>query len=278
MPLNLVLVRHGQSEANVIQKRVKEDYAYELPTEFINRHDSLTRLSARGVEQATAAGEWLRNNKLPSPRKFRFWRSRPATFDHYYTSPHLRACETAAHLNLNASWLKDDRWRERDWGEYGIVNETVREQMYPHSRNLKSLNEWYWCPPGGESLATGVTGRFINILDTMHREAGNQNFIAVTHGETMRVAQFVLERQTPAEWTEVDEDPNYKIENTQILHYSRINPKTGKVSNKIHWRRSICPWDSTKSWNNGEWVFFDRDSYTDKQLLEGVNKTPRLLK
>lgn len=111
----------------------------------------------------------------------------------------------------------------------------------------------------------------------MHREAGNQNFIAVTHGETIRVAQFVLERQTPAEWTEVDENPDYKIENTQILHYSRINPETGEVSDKIHWRRSICPWDETKSWNNGEWAFFDRYSYSNEQLLEGVNKIPRLL-
>jgi len=264
MPKNFILVRHGQSEANVIQKQVKSNPTFELPNDFYQRHDSLTRLSELGVEQAIAAGNWLRANNLD-------------IFDRAYVSPHVRACETAAHLDLNINWLKDDRWRERDWGEYGMVNEAVREQIYPHSNHLKSINGWYWCPPGGESLATGVRERFSSILGTLHREAAGEDVIAVTHGETIRVAQFVIERQTPSEWLEEDENEEYKVQNTQIIHYTRVNPVTGELDSKIRWRRSICPWDETKSWNNGEWVQFDRFSYSNKDLLESVNKVHRLL-
>lgn len=264
MPKNLVLIRHGQSEANIVQGFMKDDPNYTRPEEFYTRHDSLMRLSPRGVEQAQAAGNWLRANNL-------------AHFDRFYVSPHVRTCETAANLQLGGQWIKDDRWRERDWGEYGVLDEGERLKLFPHSANLKHINEWYWCPPGGESLATGVRERVTNIFGTLHREAEEQDVIGVTHGETLRVFQFLLERHTPGEWLEMDENPEYKMQNCQILHYTRINPETGELNRKIKWMRSICPWDESKSWNNGEWVELNRFTYSDAELLEGVNNLPRLL-
>lgn len=59
MPNELVLVRHGNSEANIIQTHQKEDPDAVAPEGFFDRHDSLMRLSPLGRAQAEVAGEWL---------------------------------------------------------------------------------------------------------------------------------------------------------------------------------------------------------------------------
>lgn len=60
MPMRRVLVRHGQSEANVVQvviagldPEVAAAIRYERP-------DWMQRLSPLGVEQAKNAGDWIR--------------------------------------------------------------------------------------------------------------------------------------------------------------------------------------------------------------------------
>jgi broad specificity phosphatase PhoE len=264
MPEHLVLVRHGQSEANIVQKRFKQDPAALAPAGFQERHDSQMRLSATGREQARACGEWLRHNGL-------------GNFDQYYVSPHTRTAETAALLALGGEWSLDVRWRERDWGEFGALNGVQRAERFALSQKLKEQNKWYWCPPGGESLATGVHGRFRDLLDTLHREAAGQRVIAVTHGEMIDVARFVLERLTPEEWLAQDRDSAYQVHNCQVLHYTRREPETGRLASRIRWRRSVCPWDPDASWRGGEWVELQRRRYRDHELMALVENHPRLL-
>lgn len=264
MPNDLVMVRHGYSEANEIQKRIKQQADYEIPAVFHDRHDSLMVLADLGIEQASAAGEWL-NSEFPEG------------FDNFYVSPHNRTLKTAGLLALGGAWKLDDRWRERDWGEYGILNDDERLEKYELSHKLQGQNKWYWCPPGGESLATGVRLRFEDTLDTLHREATGQRVVAVTHGETIDVARFVLERMTPQEWLLQDKDSAYKISNCQIMHYSRINPHDGSVSHKLEWRRSICPWDESRSWQSGEWVNISHTRYSDEELIAMADSVEPLL-
>lgn len=264
MPRDLVLVRHGQSEANIIQKERKANPDAPAPEGFFDRHDSRMRLTHYGIEQAEATGEWL-------------WQEFPEGFDRYYTSSLTRTVETAGRLAIGGSWYVDDRWRERDWGEYGILSGSEQEDRYDLSRKLKVQSRWYWCPPGGESLATGVRLRFEDILDTVHREVSDGTMVAVTHGETIDVARFVLERLLPEEWERQEEDENYKLANCQILHYSKTNPFTGEAGSRLEWRRSICAWDPSLSWNNGEWVRLEHRRYSDDQLLDMAERHPRLL-
>jgi broad specificity phosphatase PhoE len=264
MPNNLVLVRHGQSEANIIQKLFKENPGAAAPEGFFDRHDSFMKLSPQGREQAFEAGRWILQNF-------------PEGFDRYYVSPHLRTRETAGRLAVNGNWNVDDRWRERDWGEYGILNDEEREAQFTLSAKLKKQNGWYWGPPGGESLATGVRLRFEDILETLHRETADSNVIAVTHGEMIEVARFVLERMTPEQWLAQEKDPAYKISNCQILHYTRTNPETGIQEKSLRWRRSISPWDSERSWNNGAWAEVGRTVYSDAELLAQAASYPDLL-
>jgi broad specificity phosphatase PhoE len=264
MPEHLVLLRHGQSEANIIQQRFKADPTSHAPDGFFDRHDSDMRLSAQGRSQARAAGGWLRAHGL-------------GTFDRYYVSPHARTAETAATLGLAGDWRLDVRWRERDWGEFGVVNHAERAERFALSARLKEQNKWYWCPPGGESLATGVYGRFRDILNTLHRECDGQRVLAVTHAEMIDVARFVLERLTPQQWLDQDVDPAYRVENCMVLHYSRRNPETGELHRNIRWMRSICPWDERRSWRGGAWTSIDRHRYGDDELLELVKRYPLLL-
>jgi NAD+ kinase len=226
-----------------------------MPQGFMNRHDSDMRLTPRGVEQAEAAGEWLR-------REF------PQGFDHYYTSTLVRTQETAGHLHLGGPWIKDDRLRERDWGEINSISDESHKLLYPGSYRLHKMNKWYWCPPGGESLATDVRLRWERILNTMHREMDGHTYIGVGHGDLIEVARVIFERLQISEWLEQQAGPAYQLQNCQILHYSRINPETGEDAGKLMWRRSICPWDEGKSWFGGKWVKLDLDRrFSDEELL-----------
>ncbi len=264
MPRNLVMIRHGQSEPNIIQRQIKDDPSAVAPEGFFDRHDSQMRLSRLGIEQAEITGDFLREEF-------------PEGFDRYYVSPHTRTVETAGRLALGAKWHVDDRWRERDWGEYGVANGQERKDAYELSTKLKEQNNWLWCPLGGESLGTGVRLRFEDSLDTMHRELDGKRVLVVAHGETMSVAQFVLERMVPEEWLERDKDPAYRISNCQVLEYSRVHPKTGVMGSHMEWRRSLCVWDPGRSWDNGEWVHVDRKLYSDEDLLQMAERHPQLL-
>lgn len=264
MPAEMVLVRHGQSEANVIQKKVNNDRSYEIPEGFHDRHDSEMVLTARGIEQAIKTGEWIR-------KEF------PEGFDFYFTSPHNRALKTAGLLALNGNWKVDDRWRERDWGEYGILNDEEREQRYELSHKLYKQNRWYWCPPGGESLATEVRLRMEDVLDTLHREADGKNVIAVSHGETIEVYDFIQERLLPQEWLKRNKDDKYNLANCQTFNFSRVDPNTGLLGPKVEWLRSICAWDNSKSWNNGEWINIPKRTFSDSDLIEMADSFVSLL-
>ena len=59
----MVLVRHGQSEANIAQQVFKTQADAVAPEGFSDRHDSHMRLSALGREQEQAAGAWRPLNR-----------------------------------------------------------------------------------------------------------------------------------------------------------------------------------------------------------------------
>ena len=267
MPDNLIFVRHGESEANVVHRAAKTGDDSLRTEDFKSRHDSDMRLTPRGEAQAQATGAWIKENLGDH-------------FDRYYVSPHRRTRETAANLGLSATngWMIDDLVRERDWGEYSNLTDDEREAHFPLSKQNKDLNPWYWAPPGGESLATGTRLRFERFLNTLHREMPKKDVITVTHGEYMWVARFVLERMDVAEWLASDSDASQRIQNTMVLQYTRKDPENPRLrADKLMWARAICPWDMDKSINGGDWWQIERDTYSNEELLEQIERMPRLL-
>lgn len=266
MPDDLILIRHGESEANIVQdiNSGKIDAEKQIAHDFPKHYDKTIRLTRRGAWQANKVGEWLEASNL-------------LDLSRYYVSPFTRTLETAANLTINGHWYIDDRLRERSWGEYNLLSWDEIQEDNPLSFKIRQHNHWYWRPLGGETLAGDVRERFESFLTTLHRKAINGKVVAVSHGGWIQTARFVLERLTPDEWLSQVKDPEYKLWNCQTLHYTRINPETGERAPYLKWRRSVCPWDETRSWNNGEWVEINAKQYTDKELLKQVEKHQHLL-
>lgn len=261
LPQRLTLIRHGKSEANIVQDLVKSGRSEEIPGTFADRHDSFMRLAPLGVEQAKAAGEWLRREQEPA-------------VDRWYVSPHVRTRETAANLGLNGHWHVDDRFRERDWGEV-----FSHKLMDDEQKRVKALHEYYWKPLGGESMATGVRLRVESIMNSLYRRNGVKHTLAVGHGELLRMFQVVIERLTPEQFLALERDPAFKIHNTMILQYSTVNPAEpdSEPTGVYGWRRAVCPWDRSLDWNNGEWMDIRVHKHSDKELLSYVENYPPLL-
>ncbi len=264
MPIDVVLVRHGQSEGNVANKRSRKGDHSAFTEEFRNRHSSLFRLTDLGIQQAQAAGHWLRANGM-------------ADFERYYVSEYLRAMETAYHLQLpRARWFQELYLRERDWGgELDVLPDDERMVRFGEALQRRGRDGFFWRPPGGETLAD-VCLRADRILDKWHRECSDKRVIAVCHSEMMWVFRVRLERITARRFVDMDADRAQHLQNGHILHYTRRDPATGLVDCKyLRWVRSICPWDPKRSTN--DWTDIDRPVYTNDDLLKQLEAYPRLV-
>lgn len=228
MPRNLVLIRHGQSEANVLQKSSDANSHGLYTDDVASRADRSWRLTAQGEIQARIAGNWLREN-LP-------------TFDRYVVSPFTRTRETAANLLLEkARWEENRTIRERSWGEIDSISRKRFRELYPHNAALKDKDPLYWAPPAGESIANVSENRVSRFFDTLHRENGDDDVIAVTHGEFIWASRLTLERWSDEEFMTRDSDPEERIHNCMTVHYTRVDPVSGKIAPSLRWVRKAWP-------------------------------------
>lgn len=265
LPLDLILVRHGESEGNVAihASRSGDDYWFEQP-EFFDRHSSLWRLTDRGVEQAQAAGEWLRAEI-------------GERFDRYYVSKYLRAKETALHLQLpDATWYSEFYLREREWGEMDVISESARRAKFAEQVKRLEMDAFYVRPPNGESYAD-LCLRIDRMLDTFHRECEGKRIVVVCHGEVMWAFRLRIERMSVGRFRELDvsKEPFDRINNCQILHYTRRDPFSGEINPYPNYMRSVCPWDTSRSSNI--WLPIERRGSSNDDLRAELDLYPRVI-
>lgn len=270
MPIDLVLVRHGQSEGNLANQFSYAGDKRGFTEAFKARPSWAWRLTDKGIWQAEAAGEWIHANILDKEGN-EFIKQ----FDRSYVSFFLRAMETAGHLGLGGHWLQELYLRERDWGQLDVMSQQERWEDFNREMKRRERDGIFFAPPGGESMAQ-LCLRIDRVLHTLHRECSNMQVIIVCHAEVMRAFQLRLERMSLKRFTELmnSEVDTDKILNGGILHYTRRNPETGALGNYMGHVRSICPWDLTKSSN--DWREIRRVNYTSAQLLAVVNEFPRI--
>jgi len=258
-PIDLVLVRHGESEGNLAQQLSKQGDDSLWTDDFQRRHTSRYRLTELGVEQAESAGAWIKSNIGQS-------------FDRYYCSEYVRAMETASILNFeNAQWLLEFFLREQDRGVLGSTSHMKREKNYKQLMEKKKYDAFYWTPPGGESVATACL-RVEKFLTTLRSSCSGFRVLVVCHGNIMVGFRVRLERMSQVlyeDWQK-GKSPKQKFHNCQILHYSRRNPETGRVGTSINWVRSICPWDTNLSSN--EWRSINRPVFNNSDLYDMVSR------
>lgn len=263
MPRRLVFVRHGESEGNAVYARGKlgDDSGY--TPDFKARLSSNYRLSKKGRWEAEQAGEWLKQQHMDK-------------FDRYYVSTYARALETAGLMNLkDAVWYVEDRLREREHGDLDGLTKMEQKEQYARALERLKADSFHGIPPNGESIAQ-LTDRLRILLDTLHRECSDGSVIVVCHGEVMWAYLQMIERMPIARWLELDNSnaPHHRINNCQIIEYSRENPETGELSARLDWVRWVCPWDLTRSSNT--WQKIERPRYSNEQLLELVEEFPNL--
>lgn len=268
MPAELVLVRHGESEGNVVHGAGKHgDFSLETEA-YAEKLSSEWRLTERGIEQAQAAGAWIREQI-------------GTDFRRAYTSRFLRARETAGHLGLDLSnWYLSQYIHERNWG---ILDQLSQEQRhapeFDRTWQIRKERPLDWRPLDGESIID-MCQRLKVPLDTISREADGQRVIMVCHGEVIRTYRLLLEHMKEpdfVEWVQSSEERD-KIHNGEVVQYTRrVDPEDpeSELAEHLEWRRSVCPWDPDLSRN--EWERIVRPKYSDIELIEGVEYSPRVV-
>ena len=180
-PAALWLVRHGQSEGNVIRAATAPD----AEVLDIADRDMDVALSALGQRQAAGFGEWLREQAAEQ---------RP---DVVVSSPYRRAADTASAV-LRAAGLEreiviDERLRERDLGAMDLLTTRGFAARFPdEAAHRTRLGKFYYRPPGGESWVD-VALRCRSLLDSLSREHAGRRVLLVTHEVVIIMVRYVLE-------------------------------------------------------------------------------------
>lgn len=269
MPNELVFVRHGQSEANIIQKADKNGERHAMEQQINNRPDWQQRLSSLGIEQAKMARQWIERHLGGA-----------ASFDFKYVSPFLRTSETAGYIGGEEceNWIFDDRLVERSWGHYGALPKAERESLYAATAKMYSQSPWYTKLDGGESRYE-VSDRWRDFQGTLHRETDGKRVIVVTHGDFMGIARYNIERMLPEQFEEMEADNSQTLGNCYVLAYTRVNPQDGSdVREKLAWRRIVNPVRVKDSPFSGEWMELpSRPKFSGAELLHRAQRAPRLI-
>ncbi|WP_406636522.1 histidine phosphatase family protein [Pseudarthrobacter quantipunctorum] len=186
--VELLLIRHGESEGNVAATDARMAGAEVIAAPA---RDADVNLSGTGQEQAKALGAALAR----IAEEFR-----P---DAVVSSPYARAFQTAEIAVEAAGWpvkvQLDERLRDR---ELGILDRLTRlgvEKRYPEEAERREwLGKMYYRPPGGESWAD-VALRLRSVLDELNNLGSGHRVMLVCHDALIMLFRYVLEGMTEKE-------------------------------------------------------------------------------
>ena len=164
MPLDLYVIRHGESEANVIISAGEQGDNSLYTQDNVTVPDRSWRLTATGRKQADCIGRWLV--------------SQQPLFDRYLVSPYVRTRETAATMALpKAKWEETRVLRERSWGEINTITKDDFKTNYARNWMFKNTDPLYWRPPAGESIADVAENRGHNLLTSLNRKSDAESVV-----------------------------------------------------------------------------------------------------
>ena len=160
----IILIRHGESEAN-LSKEVCE-----------TTPDHLVSLTERGEAQCRALGQSLKS--LLNSKTLRVWSS---PYERARRSSSLLTQELDAHITLR----EDPRLREQEWGNF-----FTEEAFFKERAERKRHSPFFYRIKNGESGAD-VFDRVSSFLDTLHRDLarhpGTDAVIISSHGMTLLI-------------------------------------------------------------------------------------------
>jgi broad specificity phosphatase PhoE len=263
LPIDIILVRHGESEGNKANKASRNGNNQFFTPGFKDKHSRDFRLTDKGIDQANIAGDWIRFN-IPMP------------LDRFYVSDYIRAKETAAYLNLsNASWRVEFHLRERDTALMDNCPEDEQKKLFSLENRQYSIDPFLSYPAGGgESIAALCQRLKTTMIEHWARECHDKRIIVVCHGHVMRALQLEFEDLGHDDFIRTDqsEKPEDQIRNCQILWYTRRDPATNKLHDHLVAVRSVSPSELNRDFG---WKEIKRKRSTNDQLLMEVNRYTR---
>ncbi len=205
-PVELVLVRHGESVGNLADTEARDADAERLE---LSARDADVELSPNGEEQARALGRWvggLADGDRP---------------DLVVSSPYRRAADTArtALEALGADVVLDERLRERDLGLFdGLTGKGIRARYPDEAKRRSHVGKFYYQPPSGESWADVVL-RVRNLLADLREGYDGRRVWLFTHQAVIMSFRYALEGLDEEELLDIDR--SVAIPNASITRYER---------------------------------------------------------
>ena len=160
--MNLILIRHGQSEWNALNQ-------------FTGWKDP--DLTAKGIEEAHNAGRIINNLKI--------------NFDLVFTSALIRAQNTAEiilkEINQPLSTIKNQALNERNYGDLAGLNKDDARKRWGDEQVHIWRRSYDIPPPGGESLKdTGERVLPFFTKEILPHVCEGKNVLVAAHGNSLR--------------------------------------------------------------------------------------------
>jgi broad specificity phosphatase PhoE len=242
-PNTLTVVRHGESEYNILKRLKEQDPLYqEFKSAYSRRQkdpktvrklaktllakdglvigvgDFETQLTAKGLEQAKKTAIELKK-RIPLP-------------DVVLVSPYERTKQTLGQMALGWTALngvklvEDERLREQEHGLSLIYNDwRIFNVMQPDQDRLRGIEGPYWYRyPQGENVPD-VRERLRSMVGAITRDYQEKNVLVVTHHLSILALRANLERLDAAGFTDLDD--NQKPVNCGVTIY-RGDPTQGQ--------------------------------------------------
>ena len=160
--MNLILIRHGQSEWNALNQ-------------FTGWKDP--DLTAKGIEEARNAGMIINNLNI--------------NFDLVFTSALIRAQNTAEiilkEINQPLSTIKNQALNERNYGDLAGLNKDDARKRWGDEQVHIWRRSYDVPPPGGESLKdTGERVLPFFMKEILPHVCEGKNVLVAAHGNSLR--------------------------------------------------------------------------------------------
>ena len=160
--MNLILIRHGQSEWNALNQ-------------FTGWKDP--DLTAKGIEEAHNAGRIINNLKI--------------NFDLVFTSALIRAQNTAEiilkEINQPLTTIKNQALNERNYGDLAGLNKDDARKRWGDEQVHIWRRSYDIPPPGGESLKdTGERVLPFFTKEILPHVCEGKNVLVAAHGNSLR--------------------------------------------------------------------------------------------
>ena len=160
--MNLILIRHGQSEWNALNQ-------------FTGWKDP--DLTAKGIEEAHNAGRIINNLEI--------------NFDLVFTSALIRAQNTAEiilkEINQPLSTIKNQALNERNYGDLAGLNKDDARKRWGDEQVHIWRRSYDIPPPGGESLKdTGERVLPFFMKEILPHVCEGKNVLVAAHGNSLR--------------------------------------------------------------------------------------------